>query len=481
MQVSPRTLLKPVREGDTPSLTAYLHRSRQVGIRTGASVILLTILSTVAIGLLTQSLELGRLLQMSLPVLALSGLLNLIHTRLPLRLRRFNHEAHSMLALLYASSYGWVLPEVHWFQFPQLSYFVLFGVLIFSPLPPLYFIRMSVLNGLGQWSWYLWMAPVSEPGRALAQFPLMMGSTMALVVATQMMRHFWLHMEKSRQQLIAVDRLSTLGQHTAGIAHELNTPLSGALHANQGSHELLEELRESLGHPQVTQDDLREIVEELHLYNKQVASQLERSTRFVRALRESTQQMGQHKTTTFRLKEVVDSTLLLLSYERKQSGVAIHLGALPDCTLQGDPEKMSQVVGHLVANALEHHHKEGPDRWVHLEIRPSPARLDLIIEDNGPGVPEQLREQIFEPLFTTHQDHQGTGLGLSISRDIIQGVFGGDLRLEPTPSGARFVISLPRAMVRASPAQAPQRSYTPFGEAQSRASTSAQPSASSGL
>jgi signal transduction histidine kinase len=487
MQISFKQLIQPVREEETPALTAYLHRSRQVGIRTGAGVLLLTLLTTLIAGAITQTLDVAHALTLALPAVALSLGLNFIHPRLPQHLRRYTHEAHSHLIMLFACWYGWLMPEALWFHFPQLSFFVLCGVLIFSPLPPSQFLRLCIANYAGHWIWYGLMIQPAEPRRALALLPLALGSAAALMLATQMLRHFWRHLEKSRQQLIAVDRLSTLGQHTAGIAHELNTPLSGALHANQGSGELLDELRESLGHPQVTQEDLREIVDELQLHHRQVASQLERSTRFVKALRESTQQMTHHASVSFHLREVMETTLLLLSYQQKKSGIAIHSGHIPtDCVLVGDPEKMGQVIGHLLANALEHHHKDELDRWVKVELQEHPGALHLIIEDNGPGVPANLREQVFEPLFTTRQDDHATGLGLSISRDIIQGVFGGELRLEETPSGARFVIQLPQQALASQPQlppahTPPQSGYSPFSRAQSRASASAQPAASSSV
>jgi signal transduction histidine kinase len=115
----------------------------------------------------------------------------------------------------------------------------------------------------------------------------------------------------------------------------------------------------------------------------------------------------------------------------------LHLveGSLP---VQADPDQIKQVLLNLLQNALESIEGRGE---IAVKSRVDSGTVEIIIQDSGPGIPEDLRDRIFEPFFTTKS--QGTGLGLAITRNIVQD-HGGSIRFEcPPRHGTAFIIELP--------------------------------------
>jgi signal transduction histidine kinase len=243
--------------------------------------------------------------------------------------------------------------------------------------------------------------------------------------------------------MIASDRMSTLGQMIAGIAHELKTPNAAAANSLARVKALSSELSKSIGHAEVTDADLREIAAELAAASELAIRGTERVGRFLQALRSQT--LGMHETNVvpFRILERVGNALALLEHKAGRAGIRVETAGDSTIGVTGDPSKFEQVITNLVLNALDAIEEAGAGSLVRVSVDLRGEGVRVVVEDDGPGIPAALREQVFEPLFTTRAAHGGTGLGLSICRDVIEGAFGGKLHLAAAPSGARFEIFLP--------------------------------------
>jgi signal transduction histidine kinase len=106
----------------------------------------------------------------------------------------------------------------------------------------------------------------------------------------------------------------------------------------------------------------------------------------------------------------------------------------------GSPYTLGQVVVNLLENAI---HATNGKGTVGISTRRGDHSVELEVWDNGPGIPADIRERIFEPFFSTKSPGEGTGLGLAICRQIAER-YGGTLNLQPSPSGARFRLTLPQ-------------------------------------
>jgi signal transduction histidine kinase len=118
--------------------------------------------------------------------------------------------------------------------------------------------------------------------------------------------------------------------------------------------------------------------------------------------------------------------------------IELELEPLPEVSARGG--ELGQVVMNLLLNSSQAMPAGG---HVRIIARETTSSIEVRVEDDGPGVPADIRDAIFDPFFTTRPPNEGTGLGLSICHQIIHR-HGGDLRLEPGGPGATFVISLPK-------------------------------------
>jgi len=229
-----------------------------------------------------------------------------------------------------------------------------------------------------------------------------------------------------REALLQREKLAAMGSLVAGVAHELNNPLSIVL----GHADLL---RESLGSGPVAEQA------------EAISRAAERCARIVRNfITLARQHPPEHQQTN--LNRVVREAVELLAYPLRVDNVEVALDLATDLPiLWADPHQLQQVVVNLVTNAHHAMRENPPPRRLTLTTRYDAARrmVSLEVADTGPGIPPEIRPRIFEPFFTTKPTGQGTGLGLSLCDRIIEG-HGGTIRAESPPGeGAIFRVELP--------------------------------------
>jgi signal transduction histidine kinase len=140
--------------------------------------------------------------------------------------------------------------------------------------------------------------------------------------------------------------------------------------------------------------------------------------------------------------ELVHDTLLLCTQRYALAGIDLRVGAFdPHTRLECQPTQILVILLNLLLNAYDVA-KKLPEKWVRIEIALHPGGVDISVTDAGPGIPEDIRKRIFEPLFTTKQAGGGTGVGLSISRMVAE-KHGGRLWIDSQCPNTRFVLSLP--------------------------------------
>ena len=228
--------------------------------------------------------------------------------------------------------------------------------------------------------------------------------------------------EKQRQENhYRTEKLVALGQLSAGIAHELNTPLGSIL----GYARLL--MKES----ELSPDERERLVI--------IAEQAKRGSAIIKRLLNFTRQ-SHPELADMDINGVITDSLKILGeeIEKRDIRVLTDFGAVP--LLRADSRQIEQVLVNILLNAVQALHGTG-------EIRIRTAAKDHVvtvsIRDNGPGIPRELRTRIFDPFFTTKPIGEGTGLGLSICAGIV-GAHGGTIQVESDDGhGASFLIALP--------------------------------------
>ncbi|MGB3208474.1 MAG: ATP-binding protein [Crinalium sp.] len=278
-------------------------------------------------------------------------------------------------------------------------------------------------------------------------------------------------LHKMEFQLIHSEKMSSIGQMVAGVAHEINNPVTfvcgNLLHASQYAEDLLNLLKLYQQHYPQPAPEIEEEIEALDLdfmmvdFRKTLSSMqmgADRIRQIVHSLRNFSR-MDEAQMKPANIHEGIDSTLLILNNRTKPKGqnpgvtIIKKYGELPLVKCYG--ELLNQVFMNLLSNAIDALEEYNQIRLEnHLELNPSTITISteiinfewagIKIADNGAGMPEKVKEQIFNSFFTTKPLGKGTGLGLSISHQIVVEKHCGNLKCNSTPDlGTEFIIEIP--------------------------------------
>ncbi len=241
-------------------------------------------------------------------------------------------------------------------------------------------------------------------------------------------------LKSAQTQLMQSEKMRSLGQLVAGVAHELNNPI-GFVHANL---QLLGGYIDRLIQAQEAGEDPQKEREAITKLLSRSREGTERVKKIVLDLRTFSRK-GQAELTEADLNEEIDRTLALME-PRFKGGITIERDWQELPPVRCLPAQLNQVFMNLVMNSCDAMKGKG---LIRIRSRPAPEGVLLEFEDDGPGIPEEMRSRIFDPFFTTKPVGQGTGLGLSISHGIVER-HGGKMTVECPPRGGTiFRITLP--------------------------------------
>ncbi|MGH6764751.1 MAG: GAF domain-containing protein [Bradyrhizobium sp.] len=262
----------------------------------------------------------------------------------------------------------------------------------------------------------------------------------------------------AQDRLVQTEKLASLGQLTAGIAHEIKNPLNFVNNFSALSAELTDELNDVLKSAPLA-DEVREEVDELTdlLKNnlEKVVQHGKRADSIVKnMLLHSREGAGEHRPAD--INALVDESLNLAYHgaraEKPQFNVTLQRHFDPDAgMIEVFPQEITRVFLNLIANGFyavtkrKNENGAGFEPIVSATTKGSGAEVEIRIRDNGTGIPPEVKEKMFNPFFTTKPAGEGTGLGLSMSRDIIVKQHGGRIDVDTEPGAfTEFRIVLPR-------------------------------------
>lgn len=233
-------------------------------------------------------------------------------------------------------------------------------------------------------------------------------------------------MARHREALYQSEKLSALGSLLAGVAHELNNPLSVVV----GHAQLMKE----------TAVDVRTIERATKIGNA-----ADRCSRIVKSFLAMARQRPPERRAV-ELRDIIQATLDVTGYSLRTANVEVTLDIDPKVPpVWADPDQMNQVVTNLTVNAQQAMMEVQSPRKLDITASYDDHREEVVLEmtDTGPGIPEDIRNRIFEPFFTTKDIGEGTGIGLAVSHRIVE-AHDGRIRAESrVGQGSTFIVNLP--------------------------------------
>jgi signal transduction histidine kinase/ligand-binding sensor domain-containing protein len=259
-------------------------------------------------------------------------------------------------------------------------------------------------------------------------------------------------LKTTQSRLIQAEKMASLGRLSTGIAHEIKNPLNFINNFSQVSKELVDELKAAI--EANDHEEIDYIIENLSFNTRKIDEHGKRADSIVRSMMQHSRGgLGEFEETDLNqlVKEYSDLACQGKKSQKSDLQVLLRLELDPSVsTVKIIPQKVGQVLQNIVENAIDSmwEHQQNLNGQYKPEIVISSRRtngfVEIKISDNGPGIPEEIKERIFEPFFTTKPTGEGTGLGLSLSYDFITQIHNGKLELaESELGGAAFVISLP--------------------------------------
>jgi signal transduction histidine kinase len=263
------------------------------------------------------------------------------------------------------------------------------------------------------------------------------------------------NLKLAQSQLVQSEKMASIGQLVAGIAHEINNPVTFISAGVDSLNTNLEEVRQILDlYHRITPGnvteklkeiedlkgkiDYNEAIREIGQLIESIKNGTERTTEIVKGLR-TFSRLDEDVLKVANIHEGLDSTLILLRNKYKQRiEIEKHYGDIPD--IECSPGQLNQVFMNILSNAIDAIDDKGT---ITISTSKSNKSIQVSIKDNGRGIPEYIRTNIFEPFFTTKEVGHGTGLGLSISHGIIEKHKGSIEVNSEAGKGSEFIIVLP--------------------------------------
>ncbi|MDY3917545.1 MAG: histidine kinase N-terminal 7TM domain-containing protein [Candidatus Limivivens sp.] len=251
-------------------------------------------------------------------------------------------------------------------------------------------------------------------------------------------------LQDSQVKMMEQERLAFLGQMVGGLAHNLKTPIMSISGGLTSIENLILESQASLGDPEVTLDDYREIYGEMDTWISRMRDACAYMSDIISTVKGQASNMNTSEQVEFSLEEAFKRVSLLLRHELVSAGCSLHFDGLESrlVTLNGDINNLVQVLSNLVSNAIDAQ-LPGGRHEILLEVRKEEPDLLLCVIDYGSGIPDNVRKKLLSQMVTS-KGTKGTGLGVFISNTVIRAKFGGNMRFEDNPEGGTvWVISIP--------------------------------------
>ena len=262
---------------------------------------------------------------------------------------------------------------------------------------------------------------------------------------TRTLSHTLENLQNMQKQLIQSEKMASLGTLTAGVAHEINTPLGIAVTSTSSALESTQKIRENFNNNKLTRSEMEIYFDGMEKASNLNTNALERVIELLNNFKQvaADQMVGEER--EIDLVHYIEEVMSTLSAEMKRFRVGYQYSGESELIITTIPGALAQVLTNLVTNALKHAFEDKIVGNITIELSKTEDNKAMIVfKDDGQGMTQHVLDNIFEPFFTTKRNSGGTGLGMNIVYNIISQKLEGTIKIESElEQGSKFYITLP--------------------------------------
>ena len=251
-------------------------------------------------------------------------------------------------------------------------------------------------------------------------------------------------LQDTQEQLVQAEKMASLGGLVAGFSHEVNTPLGVGVTSASSIHESITELRKNFESGEMKRSDLEKFIKRGTQGCDILLRNLQRASELIKGFKQVAVDQSSDAWRHIELHQYIDEIILSLRPKWKNTQVKLVNDCDPELVIYSHPGAIYQVLSNLIINALIYAFDEAQPGQIQISAKQLDAMVQLDFSDNGNGISDEHKKNIFDPFYTTRRGSGGSGLGLHIVYNLITGTLKGSINFSSQPSqGTTFHIAFP--------------------------------------
>lgn len=268
--------------------------------------------------------------------------------------------------------------------------------------------------------------------------------TQALRAANQELLDTLATLHQYQQQIVETEKMASLGQMVAGIAHEVNTPIGLGVTASTLLQDKLTDIESAFEQKALTASQLARFLAESKENLNIIYRNLERAAGLISSFKQVAVDQSHESMREVSIQQLINEVLLSLRPNIKKTLHHIRVDCPEDLVIFSKPGPLNQILINLIMNSLQHAFPDGVAGEIMIKAYTEQGRFILLYQDNGQGVPEPIRKRIFDPFVTSKRGQGGSGLGLHLVYNLVTQALKGQIKLETTlGAGVQVTMSFP--------------------------------------
>lgn len=247
----------------------------------------------------------------------------------------------------------------------------------------------------------------------------------------------------AKDQLVQSEKMASLGQLVAGVAHEVNTPLGICVTSITALKEKIDELVQAVDKEELTKSYLSKTLSLLIEYQQIIERSLNKSVELIRGFKSVAVEQHTDPELNINLSQHVNDVVNTVKTMFKHKKYQINLSVDPELNLVTYPSAWNQILTNFLMNSHIHGFEDIVEGVINIEFTESNDYLTLLYNDSGKGLHENIKTKIFDPFVTTKRGQGGSGLGMNIVFNLIDAKLGGTIKVLDTDKGCSFKVRVP--------------------------------------